>query len=546
MLSPYTASFLVLAVALGAYLLSSLGSRPKNYPPGPPTLPILESSLTLNKIPRKNEYLQFTKWAREYGPIYSIMVGSRPMVVLSSLEVVKELLDKRSAIYSDRPEAYAAKHIPTSKLRIVFMPYTPLWRKLRKVIHSLLSIKASKNYDPYQEMERKQMLDEILINPNDVFTSLQRYTTSLVATLLYGWRASSSTDPRMHKLDRELAALQAALGTTAAALLDAFPIMRFLPDALLPVKDKIHRALQMGHDVHMENWYAVKENIKNGTLGNCMSIGLARAQEKNDITDVEAAYAVGNIFEGGMETTAATLYAFIQAMLLFPEVQAKAQEEIDRVVGSDRLPVMADAAKLPYIRRCVKELVRWFPVAPLGAVPHACTQDDEYMGYRIPKGAPVILNAWAIMTNPDRYTEPRRFNPDRFTEDSGNVTMAEMAAHPDPSKRDTVGFGAGRRICPGMHVADRSLFLGITGVLWSFSITPKKDAQGQDMLPNPDDLIVGLAARPEPFEVNIVSRDEKRARLIREEWKDAQRLLDSENKQWKETPEGDWDASLIV
>ncbi|KAG9945351.1 cytochrome P450, partial [Aureobasidium melanogenum] len=543
MLSIYTVSFVGLVLAIGAYLLSGLGSRPKNYPPGPRTVPILGN---LHQIPSKNEYLQFTKWTREYGPIYSIMVGSRPMIVLGSVEVVKDLLDKRSAIYSDRPEAYAAKHIPTSKLRIVFMPYTPLWRKLRKVAHSLLSIKAAKNYDPYQEMERKQMLDEILTAPNDVFSSLQRYTTSLTATLLYGWRSSSTTDPRMHKLDNELAAMQAALGTTAAALLDAFPILRFLPDALLPVKDRVHRALQMGHEVHMENWHAVKENIKNGTLGPCMSIGLARAQEKDGITDVEAAYTVGNIFEGGMETTAATLYAFIQAMLLFPEVQAKAQEEIDRVVGLSRLPIMADAANLPYIRRCVKELVRWFPVGPLGAVPHACIQDDEYMGYRIPKGAPVILNAWAIMMDPDRYTEPRRFNPDRFTEDSDSVSMAEMAAQPNPSKRDTVGFGAGRRICPGMHVADRSLFLGVTGILWSFSITPKKDAQGKDMLPDADNWIVGIAARPAPFEAAIVCRDEKGARIIRDEWKDAQRLLDPETKQWKETPEGDWDASLKI
>ncbi|KAH0158682.1 cytochrome P450, partial [Aureobasidium melanogenum] len=149
------------------------------------------------------------------------------------------------------------------------------------------------------------------------------------------------------------------------------------------------------------------------------------------------------------------------------------------------------------------------------------------------------------MTDPDRYTEPRRFNPDRFTEDRDSISMTEMAAHPDPSKRDTVGFGAGRRLCPGMHVADRSLFLGITGILWSFSVTPKKDAQGQDILPNADNLIVGLAARPEPFEVSILSRNEKRACIIREEWKDAQRLLDPE-KQWMETPEGDWDASLRI
>ncbi|TIA42557.1 cytochrome P450 [Aureobasidium pullulans] len=524
MFSLFTLFGLALVFGLGSCYFLGLGLRPKNYPPGPRTLPLIGN---LHQIPSKNEYLQFAKWAKEYGPIYSILAGSRPIIVLSSVEVVKDLLDKRSAIYSDRPEAYAANHIPISKLRMVFMPYTPLWRKVRKIAHSLLSIKVVKNYDAYQEMERKQMLNEMLENPVDFFPSLQRYTTSLAATILFGWRASSSADPRIRKLDDELAALQEAMSTGAAALIDGFPFLRYLPEALLPAKANIRRALQLGHTVHMENWYAVKKNIANGTLGPCLSI-------------------VGNIFEGGMETTSSTLYAFIQAMLLFPDVQAKAQEEIDRVVGSIRPPVMADAVNLPYVRRCVKELVRWFPVGPLGAVPHACTRDDEYMGYKIPKGAPVILNAWAIMTDPERYPEPRRFNPDRFSEDNDDVSMAEMAAHPDPSKRDTVGFGAGRRICPGMHVADRSMFLGVSGILWAFSITPKQDAKGQDILPDPDNLIVGgIAARPEPFVANILPRDGK-AKIVRQEWEDAQKLLDPETKQWKETPEGDWDVTLRV
>ncbi|THX33628.1 cytochrome P450 [Aureobasidium pullulans] len=544
MFSLFTLFGLALVFGLGSCYFLGLGLRPKNYPPGPRTLPLIGN---LHQIPSKNEYLQFAKWAKEYGPIYSILAGSRPIIVLSSVEVVKDLLDKRSAIYSDRPEAYAANHIPISKLRMVFMPYTPLWRKVRKIAHSLLSIKVVKNYDAYQEMERKQMLNEMLENPVDFFPSLQRYTTSLAATILFGWRASSSADPRIRKLDDELAALQEAMSTGAAALIDGFPFLRYLPEALLPAKANIRRALRLGHEVHMENWYAVKKNIANGTLGPCLSIGLARVQEKDEgLTDEEAAYTVGNIFEGGMETTSSTLYAFIQAMLLFPDVQATAQEEIDRVVGAKRPPVMADAVNLPYVRRCVKELVRWFPVGPLGAVPHACTRDDEYMGYKIPKGAPVILNAWAIMTDPERYPEPRRFNPDRFSEDNDDVSMAEMAAHPDPSKRDTVGFGAGRRICPGMHVADRSMFLGVSGILWAFSITPKQDVHGRDILPDPDNLIVGgIAARPEPFVANILSRDGK-AGIVKQEWEDAQKLLDPETKQWKETPEGDWDVTLRV
>jgi hypothetical protein len=81
----------------------------------------LRTRLTSSKIPSKNEYLQFTKWSKEYGPIYSIMVGSRPVIVISSVDIVRDLFDKRGAIYSDRPESYAAKHIPVSKLRMAFM-----------------------------------------------------------------------------------------------------------------------------------------------------------------------------------------------------------------------------------------------------------------------------------------------------------------------------------------------------------------------------------------------------------------------------------------
>ncbi|KAI5246852.1 cytochrome P450 [Aureobasidium subglaciale] len=540
MLSFFTAICVLLTTVAGTGLcyFLGLGLRPKSYPPGPPTLPIIGN---LHQIPSKNEYLQFTKWAKQYGPIYSIMVGSRPIIVLSSAEVVRDLLDKRSAIYSDRPSAYASNHIAISKLRLVFMPYTPLWRKLRKVTHSLLSIKAVKNYDPYQELERKQMLNEMLTSPDDFFLSLQRYTTSLAATLLFGWRASSNKDERIHKLDQELGALQSALGTGAAALLDAFPAIGMLPEAILPIKKRVHRALQIGHKVHMENWHAVKKNMYSGDIGPCLSVGMARAQGKDGITDTEAAYTVGNIFEGGMETTSSTLYAFVQAMVLYPDVQAKAQEEIDRVIGPDRLPVMADAPDLPYVRRCVKELIRWFPVGPLGAVPHACTRDDEYMGYKIPKGAPIILNAWAIMTDEGSYAEPRRFNPDRWSELGDDGSVIEM----DLSKRETVAFGAGRRICPGMHVAERSLFLATTGILWSFSISPKQDVYGQDVLPNADNLDVGgIAARPETFQANILPRDKDRAHFVEEAWETAQELLDPDSKQWKETPEGDWDASL--
>lgn len=113
------------------------------------------------------------------------------------------------------------------------------------------------------------------------------------------------------------------------------------------------------------------------------------------MSDEQAAYLSGSLLEAGSDTTASTLVGFVQAMLVFPEVQKVAQEEIDRVVGSGRLPTMDDSENLPYIRGCVKESIRWMPTTVMAA-PHGVTQDDEYMGYRIPAGATVISNVWYV------------------------------------------------------------------------------------------------------------------------------------------------------
>lgn len=133
---------------------------------------------------------------------------------------------------------------------------------------------------------------------------------------------------------------------------------------------------------------------------------LLRVQEQEQISDEQAAYLSGSLLEAGSDTTSSILIGFIQAMMVFPDVQQKAQEEIDRVVGSDRLPVMEDSDSLPYIRGCVKESIRWMPTTIMAA-PHGVTQDDEYMGYRIPAGATVICNAWYVRlkSKPERITK---------------------------------------------------------------------------------------------------------------------------------------------
>ena len=155
--------------------------------------------------------------------------------------------------------------------------------------------------------------------------------------------------------------------------------------------------------------------------------------------------------------------------------------------------------------------------------PHAVLQADEYLGYLIPKGATVINNVYTIYHEPVRYPNPRRFNPSRFKEDF--LSLA--------SKCDQFVFDAGRRICQGMHVADRSLFLTISRMLWAFDIKPALDTMGKPIIPDTEKLTQGLMYGPEPFPVMIVLRSKERADVVSREWEEAQMLLDPVSMQWK-------------
>ncbi|KAI1377702.1 cytochrome P450 [Hypoxylon crocopeplum] len=526
----WTGSSLIL-FTLVLWQVGRIGRRPRDYPPGPPTLPLIGN---IHQMPKHHGHLQFQKWAHEYGPIYSLMLGTKVMIVISSDQAVKDLLDKRSAIYSSRPEFYLGQHILSGGLRVLLMQYSEKWRAMRKLAHSLLNVQASRTYVPYQDLESKAMLVGMLENPDDFFNHIRRYTTSLTTQMTFGYRTPNSNDPNLREMFDIFEQFSEISGSQTAALLDVYPILRCLPDIFFPSR-------RLGRELHkkelklfMRHFLNARQQLSNKTAKPCCCIDILRVQKEKEISDELACYMSGSLLQAGSETTAAILIGFVQAMLIFPEVAREAQAEIDRVCG-DRLPDLNDVPDLPYIRCCVKESLRWMPTGVLG-VPHAVTQDDFYNGYRIPKDASVILNVWTIHNDPDRHANPRQFNPSRWARDS--QTSADAAINPDVSQRDHFVFGAGRRICQGMHIADRSLFLGISRTLWAFNFKRAVDnGTGQEIIPDMNDLADGLFVCPNPFKADITSRSESRASLVKQEWNQARKLLD-ENVQWETVPEG--------
>lgn len=164
------------------------------------------------------------------------------------------------------------------------------------------------------------------------------------------------------------------------------------------------------------------------------------------------------------------------AMVAHPEVQARAQAELDAVVGRSRIPTFADRAHLPYINALVKEALRQRPVDPLG-MPHVVTEDDWYDGMFIPKGTVCIANVWHLNRDPSIYgPDAHEFKPERHMEKNAE-RIGDGSADLKEEGHFTYGFG--RRICVGRHVANSSLFIDMAVILWAMRILPATDAKGK-------------------------------------------------------------------
>jgi cytochrome P450 len=221
------------------------------------------------------------------------------------------------------------------------------------------------------------------------------------------------------------------------------------------------------------------------------------------------------MIEAGSETTSSALNSVIKFLAAYPDVQRKAREEIFSVVGNDRTPTYSD--NLPYIRAIGKEIMRMRPVTNIGT-PHRTTDNVIYKDMFIPKGTVISIHQYALHYDESRYKDPETFDPDRYL---GHPLKAGVyAAHPDPYERDHFNFGAGRRICPGMHLAENSLGIVLAKLLWAFEILPP---EGMKMDLSDEANEEGSNTLPKPYRVRFVPRSEEVVEVIRREWSDAQK-----------------------
>ncbi|KAA1476342.1 cytochrome P450 [Dentipellis sp. KUC8613] len=498
---------LYLFFALGIFVTFIVRRRrPQQFPPGPTPYPFIGN---FTVIPSRNPWVTYAKWSHDYqSDLISVWEFGKLTILVNTHKAAKELFVRRSAIYSDRP------HMTMIDLmgwdwNTALMPYSEKWRIRRRMLNQNFRAKAALEYRPSQRAKAEDLVRQLSENPDDFLPAVRVFAAATAMSVAYGHDIVSQHDRFVDIADRAFSMLSGAVFPGVMAV-NAFPFLRHLPSWLpgTGFKEYARKCKLLTTEMQNSPWAFVKRKMNDGTARASLASTLMKAGEANGsgAEHEEAAKAVSAVaYAAGSDTTVSVLSTAILALLLHPSVVRRAQQEIDDVVGRDRLPDFRDRPVLPYVGAVAREVLRWQSIAPLG-VPRTTLADDVYEGMFIPKGktSPYLPKLRAMLHDPIKYPEPAAFKPERFLTPEGKLNDDDVS---------TV-FGFGRRNCSGQHFADSSVWISIASILAIFTVVKAKDAAGDDM---PVDVAYtdGMISHPRPFKCRLLPRDVKAEALVR-------------------------------
>ncbi|KAI0301926.1 cytochrome P450 [Multifurca ochricompacta] len=479
-----------LLAAITYFIISYVKSPWRKLPPGPRRLPIIGNAFQLSD----KKWLLSKDCKGRFGEVMYLDVAGTPVIVFNSFKSAFDVLERSANNYSDRPQLIMAQKVLNKGVLMVFMNYDAHCRRLRRASQAALAKTAVRKYYSIQTREATMLASALLENGASVVMSIlydyppltSAHDKAIEGIEVYNDRMTRATSPGQY-------------------LVELFPWMMLIPKRFAKWK---REGLKHG-DEHQELFQGllnrVKVDLDEGGTRPSFCASLLQENDRDDLTEQEMAFLAGLMYSAGAETTSTTLIWWTLAMMAFPEVQRRAQAELDDVVGRSRLPTFDDAPHLPYVRAVVKEILRWRPVTPLG-VAHAAKEDG---------GAICMGNVWH--SNHDRAVfgdDADEFRPERYINEKG-----ELLTGPTEGNQDNhLTFGFGRRACPGKHLANDALFIDTARILWAINLERTRDENGNEMPLDTDSFEgSGVVIRPLPFDCRFTPRFPEVSSILAEE-----------------------------
>ncbi|KAJ7064313.1 cytochrome P450 [Mycena amicta] len=502
--SVLVASGLLAAAVTATVLVRQRSSRPP-FPPGPPGDPLIGN---LRQLPADEAALVFQEMGKKYGDVICLRVLGGTIVVLNSLEAAEELLDKHSAIHSDRP-IFTLYELFGWTNALGGVPYGKQLMRLRQAHHTYLNRNKIPDLRPMLAVEARTLAKNLVeCDQGDHERMLSRFSTGVITQVVAGHRIVSGEDDylRMSKMVLHVSALMEQV--PAVTPLDFLPFLKYFPGWFPGAyyAGFARKWRPVVRELYTFPLETVRQQRKDGSAApSFLSQQLDEIEAKPTEKDVDPVAELqanaASMFAAGEATTWGSLSVFLLAMTIYPECQSKAQAEIDALIGN-RLPEFEDRDSLPYVEALYNELFRWNTGAPLG-LPHRSIDDDIFRGMFIPKGTTIMSNLRAMTHDEAIYKDPATFDPTRY--------LAAPEGRNEPFF--TGKFGFGRRICTGQYLADNSVWMAVVTVLATCRIRRALDAAGKEIVPD-NKMRYGMLSHPVEFLCVVEPRSAQAKEMI--------------------------------
>ncbi|KAF9442110.1 cytochrome P450 [Macrolepiota fuliginosa MF-IS2] len=400
-------------ILYGAYRKHKLLDKNGNHiPAGPAGFPIIGSHPYLVRNPE----FALDRWAKRYGPLYSVWLGNNLFIVVSDPNIAKDLMVTNGAIFSSWKDMFVkTKHIFAGR-GVTTTPYDNTWKKHRRIATSWINKAAIDGYAKVIDHEATALVHNLYVygkakgQPVDPRKHAGRCSLNTMLAITYSISTDSIDHPLVAsglRMSREFMNCTGPMSN----LVDFVPLLQHLPNSMTTRGMNLHKDLVKTYGGMLRE---VEARMKRGEdVPDCLAKTLVEIRGKESLDFLDMAILCSVFMIAGVESTASIMQWFLALIPSHPHVQQKAHEELDRVVGRDRLPTIEDQQDLPYIRAIIKEVERCYNPFWLGT-PHVSTEDFTYQNQFIPKGTPVVMNTYTMHHDPERHSDPHTFNPERY------------------------------------------------------------------------------------------------------------------------------------